>query len=204
MKWDGPPADAWRPWTPDEVAAVMSGVAAPWCVVGGWAIDLWLGASTRIHGDIEVAVPRIFFEEVRRHLAGFELFEVGDGEVRALPHGAAVDDTKHQNWLLDPAQSVWRMDVMLEPGDATTWIFRRDERVAAARGRMVGARRGIPILMPEAVLLFKAKSHGEKDQADFEACLARLDVQARAWLGSALALAYPGHPWIQRLTQRHP
>jgi Aminoglycoside-2''-adenylyltransferase len=31
---------------------------APWCIVGGWAIDLWLEEHTRPHEDIEISVLR--------------------------------------------------------------------------------------------------------------------------------------------------
>src|SRR5262245_45368546 len=59
--WEGPGLDAWHPWTPAQVAAELTGVNVPWCVVGGWAIDLWLGERTRDHEDIEIAVPRYSF-----------------------------------------------------------------------------------------------------------------------------------------------
>ncbi len=198
-QWDGPGLDAWQPWHPDEVATVLAGMPAPWCVVGGWAIDLWLGERTRAHADIEIAIPRAYFPVIRRHLAAFELFSVGDGEVRALPKHATVDADKRQNWVLEPGLRVWRMDIMLEPGDADTWIFRRDERVRAPRANMVASRNGVPHLTAQGALLFKAKALGEKDAADFNACVPWLDAPSRAWLAHALQIAHPGHPWIARL-----
>lgn len=56
--WDGPRIDAWRPWTPEQTSSHLAGVGVPWCVVGGWAIDLWLGVQTRPHEDTEIAVSR--------------------------------------------------------------------------------------------------------------------------------------------------
>ena len=38
-----------------------------------------------------------------------------------------------------------------------------------------------------------------KDQADFDTTESLLDQTQRTWLGSALALAHPGHPWLERL-----
>lgn len=198
-RWDGPGLEAWRAWAPDEVAWVLTDLVVPWCVVGGWAIDLWLGEQTRPHGDIEIAIPRSCFGAMRHHLAAFELFAVGDGEVRALPQGAPADTEKHQTWVLDPVERAWRMDVMLEPGDADHWIFRRDERVRAPRTEMVATRDGVPYLVAEGVLLFKAKALRDKDEADFNACLTKLDARARAWLAQALQLAHPGHRWIAQL-----
>src|SRR6185312_4061224 len=48
--------------SPEEVASrlgsLMEGFEAPWCVAGGWALDLFLGRATRDHGDVELAVFR--------------------------------------------------------------------------------------------------------------------------------------------------
>jgi len=36
----------------------MRGYRAPWGFAGGWAIDLLVGASTRPHADVDVALLR--------------------------------------------------------------------------------------------------------------------------------------------------
>lgn len=202
MTWDGPPLEAWDPWHPDEVARRLSGVGVPWCVVGGFAIDLFLGRETRPHEDLEIVIARADFARVRAHLAGFALHAVGDGEVRALAAGELPPADKHQNWVLDPRANAWRMDVMLEPGDADTWIFRRDERIRAKRAQMVATTRdGIPYLGPQGVLLYKAKNVRAKDERDFAAVVPQLGQPARDWLREAIALAHPGHAWIAGLGQ---
>ncbi|GAA3436890.1 nucleotidyltransferase domain-containing protein [Kutzneria kofuensis] len=48
-------------WTPTEVAGRLAGIATPWCVAAGWALDLFRGRQTRAHGDIEIAVPAADF-----------------------------------------------------------------------------------------------------------------------------------------------
>lgn len=203
--WDGPPLEAWHPWTPGEAAARLAGIGVAWCVVGGWALDCWLGRQTRDHEDLEIAIPRGDFPTVRDHLAPLRLHSVGDGEVRALrsdPETAAgplPPADKHQNWVLDEAADAWRMDVMLEPGDAETWIYRRDERIREPRTRMTAERDGVPYLVPEGVLLYKAKLLRAKDESDFARCLPEMTPNARQWLQHALQLTHPGHPWIERL-----
>jgi hypothetical protein len=131
------------------------------------------------------------------------LYVVGDGEVRRLADNALPPADKHQNWVLDVAANRWRMDVMLEPGDTRTWVFRRDERICAPRAQIVGTRDGLPFLQPQGVLLFKAKAHRDKDEADFEVCLPHLDRKARTWLADALAIAHADHPWVERLRRGH-
>ena len=196
--WDGPPLEAWRPWTPEEAARVLAGCGVPWCVVGGWAVDLSLGRVTRAHDDLEIAISRPDFPAIRDHLeaAGLTLYVVGDGEVRTLAPGAVTPPEKHQNWACDPIAQEWRMDVMLEPGDATTWVFRRDESITAPRAFMVGNTNGIPHLKAHGALLYKAKAARPKDEADFAIAAPTLASDERAWLIEALALAHPGHAWI--------
>lgn len=199
--WEGPGLEAWEPWTPHEARLTLGDVGVSWCVVGGWAIDLFVGAQTRPHDDLEIAVLREDFDAVREGLRAFEMYSVGDGEVRrlAVGHRPAVD--KHQNWVLDPARQRWRADVMLEPGDAATWVFRRDETIQAERSRMIQRTvDGIPYLSPMGTLLFKAKTSRPKDHADFEACLPRLSSDERAWLRHALELVHPRHSWIGQIT----
>jgi hypothetical protein len=178
---------------------VLAGVDLTWCVVGGWAIDLFLGRETRSHGDLEIAIARADFPRLRDHLPTYRLHSVGGGEVRAMSAHEVTPPDKHQNWVLDVDENVWRMDVMLEPGDEETWVYRRDESVRAPRQRMVSTRDGVPFMKPEAVLLYKAKAQRPKDEADFAACLPLLDVEARQWLREILIRLHPEHSWLSPL-----
>lgn len=172
----------------------------PWHVVGGWAIDLFLGEQSRPHEDLEISVLRPDFSAVRQHLAAFAFHVVGDGEVQRLRTGAEPPEDRHQNWVLDEAAQAWRMDVMLEPGDENTWVFRRDSSISAERGFMEATTGdGVPFLRPHGALLYKAKATREKDEADFTNCLPRMGDGERQWLAVALAAAHPEHPWIPRL-----
>jgi hypothetical protein len=199
--WDGPGLDAWHPWHPKEVAAQLAGVEVPWCVVGGWAIELFLDQPHRHHEDIEIAIPRVGFSSLRMHLASYALHTVGDGEVRILPADGDPPEDRHQSWVLDETQRAWRMDIMLEPGDSDTWVFRRDARISAPRSRMVQLSGEVPCLRPEGVLLYKAKARRDKDEWDFRACLPRMDQDARSWFADALDVAHPAHDWIAWLRQ---
>jgi Aminoglycoside-2''-adenylyltransferase len=199
--WDGPPLDAWQPWRPEQAAEQLAGVSVPWYVVGGWAIDLWLGHETRPHGDLEIAILRADFPTIRARLSGFVLHTVGDGEVRLLPAPAAPPADKHQNWVLDPVANAWRMDIMLEPGDAATWRFRRDATIHAPRPRMTGSRAGVPFLKPAATLLYKAKAMRPKDEADFQRLSAAPRCR-RTRLACRRAVAGTSRPSVDRSSER--
>jgi aminoglycoside-2''-adenylyltransferase len=199
-KWDGPALDAWEPWTPKQVAQALAGTTAPWCIVGGWAIDLFLDRETRAHADIEIGVPEPFFPVIFRSLSQFLLHGVGGGEVSQLNTSQELRPEKHQCWVLDKDANKWRLDVMREPGDEETWCYRRDTRIVAERSRIVAvAANNIPYLRPEGVLLYKAKALRPKDESDFSSCLPLMDRTARTWLRTALTLAHPGHVWLSRL-----
>ena len=196
---DTPSLEAWAPWTPQEVTRRLAHIDAPWCIVGGWALDLWRGTQTREHHDIEVAVPRAGFAAIREVLdKDCVLYAAGGGTLRRLAPADPFPRDKHQCWIRE--DDVWRLDVMQEPGDAATWIFRRDARLTAPRAQMLRhTAAGIPYLAPEAVLLFKAKGARDKDEADFTAAAPDLDAEARLWLIGALERTAPEHPWIARL-----
>ena len=195
--WDGPPLEAWQPWTPQEAAALLAGVGVPWYVVGGWAIDLYLGFESREHEDLEISILREDFPVIRSRLADFRFHVAGDGEVRELGLDALPPPDKYQNWVLDVDANKWRVDIMLSPGDRDTWICRRDASITVPRREIIGSRDGIDYLKPEAVLMFKAKYKREKDMADLQACLPRLAPSARRWLRQVLDRIHPGHEWLE-------
>ena len=178
----------------------MSRVEAPWCVVAGWAIDLFLGGQHREHGDLEIAVPRDLFGEVAAALDGYELFVAGDGLVRPLASAGAWFEKHDQTWVRDPATSTWRLDVFRDPRDGDTWVCKRDARIRMPYDRLIEhTAGGIPYACPESVLLLKAKHARPKDDGDFAAALPRLESERRRWLADALALAHPGHRWLDEL-----
>ena len=58
---------------------------------------------------------------------------------------------------------------------------------------------GSPYMVPDIVLLFKAKHDRPKDNADFAGALPLLDSSQRRWLSSTLERVHPGHRWLSEL-----
>lgn len=173
----------WSAWTPSDVAVRLAAVAAPWCVVAGWALDLYTGGTARSHDDLEIAVPSGRFSEIAAALPGYEWHLVGDSD--------------HQTWLYD--KSLYRLDVFREPHAGDTWICRRDNTIRLPYAELIIARNGIPIVIPEVALLFKAKAVRPKDEADFTRVLPALDDARRERLRDWLTRVHPGHRWLTRL-----
>jgi hypothetical protein len=187
------------PWTPSEVAQHLAGIAAPWYVAAGWALDLFRGRQTREHGDIEIAIPAARFPEVRDRFPGYA-FDVPGGDRIWENATADVLASTHQTWLRDPATGRYLIDVFREPHDGGTWICRRDEAIRLPYSEIIRRTEdGIPYLAPELALLFKAKAVRSKDQADFDGTLPCMTPRQRDTLAGLLARVHPGHPWLAAL-----
>jgi hypothetical protein len=186
-------------WTPSAVARRLAGIATPWCVAAGWALDLFQGTRTRTHGDIEIAIPAAGFPEVRSRFPEYAFDAVSSGRIweNATPEVLAAT---HQTWLRDPATGDYLLDVFREPHDGDTWICRHDETIRLPYSEIIHqTEEGIPYLIPELVLLFKAKHTRPKDQADFDRTVPLLTRTRRDTLAELLAHAHPGHRWLADL-----
>ena len=193
-----PDLTLWDAWEPAEVARRLVGVDATWYVTAGWALDLHHGRQTREHEDVEIAVPEDGFDAVRAALDGFELWVIGRG--LAHPVTPAALAAHHQTWVREPATGAWRLDVMREPWEGDTWVFRRAPRIRLPRERVIAhTNDGIPYARPEIALLYKAKSSRPKDDADLASALPLLGAEERQWLAQSIALVHPGHHWLQSL-----
>lgn len=187
----------WNAWTPAEVSRRLSSVVAPWCVTAGWALDLFTEGAKREHEDIEIAVPASRFGEIQEALLDFEWDVVGDGRVWPFPEQR---DTHFQTWLREPATGIYRIDVFREPTIAGRWVCRRDTSITLPYEQVILRNQdGIPYVIPEVALLFKAKHLRDKDQTDFRNVLPAMDPTRRARLHKWLSQVHPGHPWIETL-----
>jgi GrpB-like predicted nucleotidyltransferase (UPF0157 family) len=198
-----------------NLARALADAPARWAIAGGWALDLiaggWAldlvaGAPTRHHDDVDLAVDAAAAPDLLDTLAdqGAQVAWVTGGRYVARRSGEAPPGGAHQahaRW-----GEVW-VDVVLEPWADATWRYRRDPTVTLPLERAVrrvplgGAV--VPVMAPEAVLLFKATTRDRraprpKDEADLLHVLPALDEEARAWLRAALPA---DHPWRERVAQ---
>lgn len=187
------------PAEPAAVAALMQGFPAPWCIAGGWALDLFLGRLTRAHGDMDVAIFRADQRLLRGHLAGWSFRKVAGGVMVDWDAGESLDPPVHEVHASAPGGER-SLEFLLNERSGGEWVFRRNPAVRCPADRVVvysGA--GLPLLCPAIVLLYKAKHTRAVDERDFDAALPSLSSGQRAWLRDALDVAQPGHAWLARL-----
>jgi hypothetical protein len=185
----------WNPLGLDEAVALMRGFPAPWWIVGGWAIDLFVGRETRDHSDVDVVVRRADQELLRERFASWELQVAHDGKVEAWV--GYLEPPRSGLWARADASGPWQLQFILAQHDGDEWLYRHDESIRLPLVEaVVHDPAGIPYARPEIVLLSKSRLARDQDARDFEAALPLLDVVARARL---LAWLPAEHVWRARL-----
>ncbi len=144
-------------------------------------------------------MPAAGFGEIRDRFPEYVFDAVGSGRVWASAGADALAAT-HQTWLRDPVSGQFLFDVFREPHEDRTWICRRDESLRLPYDAIIERTSdGIPYLVPELVLLFKAKAARPKDHADFDGVLPLLSQARCDVLSGWLTHVHPGHPWLAKL-----
>jgi hypothetical protein len=191
----------------DDVLAVvglLSSFRYPWFISGGWAIDLFVGTNTREHHDLEVGVYRQHQRDLHSHFAAWELCKAVQG-----PDGGSWVPWEDGEWLQLPVHQILarrtgvglhECEFLLEEVDGGEWRFRRNQQITRPSTEIsMRSVSGIPIVVPEIQLLFKARAHRPKDDHDFETVLPLLNPRQRAWLKAALQFHHPDDPWLSAL-----
>ena len=182
------------------VGALMRGFHAPWCIAGGWALDLFLGRETRPHADVDVALFRADQVLLRQHLVGWALEKVLGGVLGRWQEGEWLHPPTHEVHARSGDQPPVTLEFLLNERAGDRWVFRRNPEVSCPLNRVIlRSDTGLPVLCPAIVLLYKAKAPRGVDESDFEAARASLYTEQRAWLESALKTCHPGHRWLAHL-----
>jgi hypothetical protein len=179
----------------------MEGFDRPWWVVGGWAIEAATGYR-REHEDTDVSilvcdVPAfVEFMKGRWHVwnnVGGVLHPLGD-------RWPTVEEPRSQLWLREHAAAPWVIDMPLTPDADGKWTNKfLADHVDEVENVTWVADDGIRYLLPEVVLVYKARLRRKKDEPDFDATLPTLTADRRAWLRKSLEVVVPDHHWLERL-----
>jgi hypothetical protein len=181
----------WDPLDLDEAVALMRGFPAPWWLVGGWAIDLFVGSETREHSDVDVVVRRGDQELLRERFASWDVQVAHDGKLE--PWVGYLEPPRSGLWARADARGAWQLQFILAHHDGEDWLYRHDESIRLPLAEAIlRDDRGIPYARPEIVLLSKSRLVRKHDERDFVAALPLLDATSRARL---LEWLPEGHAW---------
>jgi hypothetical protein len=193
----------------------MTSFPGTWALCGAWALDAWLGRTTREHGDIDLSV---FASDQAA------LFDHLRGGWQMLPHGPTVGEGNADAWdgcWLEPPSHIharrdtggpfpadgiakmeegWALDIQIDERDGDDWVLSREPRITVpVRDAIRDSAWGIPVVVPEVLLFFKSRDLRRRDKLDFDTALPHLSARQREWLRDAIALL--GHPWHGRLSR---
>jgi len=200
---------------PVKVALLFKGFKKPWFIAGGWALDLYLGRVTRTHKDLEIAIFRHDQIALQNYLTDWKLKKI-------IPDSRGFFTTKpwkKGEWLELPVHEISacrkksysakpeRLEILFNESYKKEWKFRRNTNIVLPLTKLgLLSEKRIPYLNPEIVLLFKAKSLTDYDEADFKTVYRVLSEESRKWLMQAIKTCYPAHPWLTKCVRgtRHP
>jgi len=191
----------WDPLSVAALAAIFRDIPVQWWIAGGWALDLFLGRTTRAHEDIDLLILRRDQLIVQEHLLAWQLFKTQQPippHLAPWPEGEFLELPICDIWVRRDADSGWAFEIMLMEAEDDRWVYRRFQSVG---GRIAGmglkTETGIPYLAPEIQLLYKSGSCQEKDFEDLLRVLPSLPPERTQWLLDCLREQYAeGHPWI--------
>jgi hypothetical protein len=171
-----------------------------WCVIGGWAVDSWLGRQSREHPDVDIGIFRndeatLFQYMSDWHLAAHDTPDAThddqwDGSPLGFP---AHIHARHADWP--------ELDFNFSERLGDKLIVSRDPALAVSLDEAIRPSAwSVPTLAPELVLWHKAQGEiRPRDQTDFDALLPTLEVGQREWLASAPRLGDAHHQWLAHL-----
>jgi len=184
-----------------RVAVLLNAFKGTWFLIGGWAVDSWLGRQSREHPDVDIGLFIGDQGTLLRYLRDWHLTahdppeqshdDQWDGRPLNVPahvHG------KHPDWPFE-------LDFNFNVRSGDELILNREPALSVSSSEAIQhSAWGVPTLSQELVLWHKGRDEiRERDEADLEALLPRLDARQRDWLARSLAILDSNHPWLERI-----
>ncbi|HEX9084721.1 MAG TPA: hypothetical protein VF836_08280, partial [Gemmatimonadaceae bacterium] len=116
----------WDSAEPGRATRWLSHATVPWWIAGGWALDLFLNETSRVHADLDVGVLRRDIGAVLAALSGWEYFEASQGRLTRLPTGTLPQVHVHSLWCRPVGTMRWGLEIVLDESDGEFWLFRRE------------------------------------------------------------------------------
>ncbi len=180
-----------------EVAGLLANSTARWWLSGGVALDRWVGTTIRPRPNIDVSVTASDLGSFVGALpVGFSAWAPAGAEGLVLPLDEVDVDSDPQPLLVrDDSRGAWILQVNVEDGSPSAWVYKRDPRLTLPWDRAVLDIDGIPAGAPEVQLVWKALRPRPEDTVDMNAVRPTLSVEAMAFFETALLRIHPHSTW---------
>lgn len=208
-----------------KTRAILQPANFDWCICGGFAIDLFHGAETRKHIDVDVCA----FWENRNDIImfmknkGWTVYEpCGNDKIHLISDINDQKILKNNIFCVKTGNTSFHVTDLgddmfnctidrVEPNDLDflEFLFNRRDNDNFIYGRNPDIKRGlskaifrsgnIPYLSPEITLLYKSTNTDNADyQHDFDITFNKMDAESKMWLIDSLKVCFPqGHKWLQ-------
>lgn len=201
----------------------FSNAQIPWAVCGGYALDLFLDRTIRVHSDIDICVFEKDRNAILRYMLqnDWRIYEFrGQGRVRPLDAESSSDAGRNLMCLNGDCNLVKfypceesgllyheffhtgistfnYMEFLFNTTSGNNFVFDKEKNIERVMSNAILFNDGIPYLAPEIVLMFKASQSERADyQYDFEQTYVRMSNEQKAWFSQNLNKFYPnGHGW---------
>ena len=208
----------------EEVNALLQGQDFSYAICGGFALDLFLGYESRVHGDIDVLAFWADRETIITYMQskGFCVYEMlGGGKVHRITDIRTQEkrrknvfcctedcelvrlyDTEEKDTFWFDFQHIGLstlnyIEFLFNEKTEDEFVYVRDNRIKRELGKAILVKDGVTYLAPELCLLFKSTDiERERYQQDFELAVDKLSQEQRTWFENAMEMLYPeGHKW---------
>lgn len=191
----------------DALSSYLAPYTLPWCVAGGWAVDLHLNRRTRRHDDVDVMVlDRDVGTFYAAMVGSLDLFaerpETGE-RFEWKPGQALTPGVEALAADIDLGHGSTKVQFLVARTDGGDWVYHRGGGTLRLPLEEIALNRaGTPYLTPRVLLLFKSRQMRPKDDADFQVLSDALDPSECRWLLDRLRGWQRDHPWIEPLMER--
>ena len=209
----------------EQARALLQNQPFEYAFCGGFAIDLFLGFESRIHGDVDVLAYWKDRDEIIKHMwsLGFDVFEMlGGGKVHHITDirnqerkkrnifcckescelvkflGTSEKDVYYVDFRHIGQQKLDFVEFLFNNKTDTDFLYARNHAIKRNLKNAFLLCGDIPYLAPEICLLYKsADTERGGYQHDYDMAMSKMNDEQKLWLNDALKTMYPGgHKWI--------
>ena len=180
---------SWIPFTINELKEIFQECPARWWLAGGYALDCYLGKTTREHEDMDIIVLRDDQLVIQEYLHNFDLF-IAHKTLRKWYKGDIVDSPIQDIWVREKSTNSFKLQIMMVDNDEEKILFKHKSSITFSLLDFGFSKCDMQIIKPEIQLLYKFwnKEYREKDILDLIFVLPKLARVEIDWLCTHLQM----------------